>query len=195
MDGNKNTLREAWDQRHREAEDSGQLARVLEENIHLISRGARILDLACGRGANALWLARLGFNVSAWDLSAVAIERLERSAIEQGIQVMTEVRDVIRQPPDPESFDVILVGHFLDRGLTPAIGRALRPGGLLFYQTFSRCAVSDAGPSSTEFRLDENELLELFPDLRVRVYREERRLGDTTRGWRDLAMLVAEKSA
>ena len=89
MSGSGNDLRETWDRRHREAEDSGQLARVLEENVHLISPGSEILDLACGRGANALWLARQGFDVTAWDLSSVAIDRLNHSAAGQGVQVHT----------------------------------------------------------------------------------------------------------
>ena len=72
--------------------------------------------------------------------------------------------------------------------------KALKPGGLLFYQTYSQAAVSDAGPSSANFRLDDNELLKLFATLKVRVYREERLLGDIKSGWRDMAMLVAEKA-
>jgi hypothetical protein len=89
---------------------------------------------------------------------------------------------------------VIVVSHFLDRSLAPAIIAALRPGGLLFYQTFSRVAVTDRGPEDPAFRLAENELLELFKPLKVRIYREEGRLGDTSQGWRDIAMLVAEKT-
>ena len=65
-------------------------------------------------------------------------------------------------------------------------------GGLLFYQTFSREAVTDQGPSKPEYRLLPNELLRLFRGLLVRVYREEGKLGDVTRGFRDLTQLVAE---
>jgi len=64
---------------------------------------------------------------------------------------------------------------------------------LLFYQTYTQTAVSGAGPSNPRFRLDDNELLTLFRPLKIRVYREELAVGDTTRGWRDKAMLVAQR--
>jgi hypothetical protein len=88
---------------------------------------------------------------------------------------------------------VLVVTHFLDRGIVPALAAALRPGGLLLYQTFSREAVSTRGPSTPEWRLARNELLSLFAGLVVRAYREEGTLGDTGRGLRDLAYLVAQR--
>lgn len=187
-------LLQKWNQRHAEASDAGRVAAVLEQNIHLATPGCRALDLACGRGANALFMAQQGLRVTAWDLSPVAIERLRSESRASGVSVDSAVRDVIALPPDSASFDLILVSFFLHRELAPAISQALSPGGLLFYQTYSRAAVTDEGPSSAQFRLDDNELLELFPMLKVRVYREERRLGDIHRGWRDMAMLVAEKA-
>jgi hypothetical protein len=108
--------------------------------------------------------------------------------------VAASVRDLTAAPPPPEHFDLILVAHFLDRGLCPAIARARRPGGLLFYQTFSREAVSDRGPSNRAYRLGPNELLDLFRGLVVRAYRDEGRLGDLGRGTRDLALLVAQRA-
>jgi SAM-dependent methyltransferase len=183
-----------WNSRHAEAESLGRVATVLEQNMHLATPGCRALDLACGRGANTLFMAASGLQVTAWDLSPVAIGRLERAAGEQGLGISTAVRDVIAFPPEPQSFDLILVSFFLERSLAPAIAAALKPGGLLFYQTYSRVAVSDEGPSSEKFRLDDNELLGLFSGLKVRVYREERLLGDTRRGWRNMAMLVAQRA-
>jgi len=188
-------LLQKWNRRHAEAEGRGQVAAVLEQNIHLAVPGCRALDLACGRGANALFMAEQGLQVTAWDLSPVAIGRLQEEAREAGVTIDGRVRDVIQSPPEPASFDLILVSFFLHRPLAPAISQALKPGGLLYYQTYSRAAVSSEGPSSAEFRLDDNELLALFPDLRVRVYREERLLGDTRQGWRDMAMLVAERAS
>lgn len=183
-----------WNRRHAEAESPGRVAAVLEQNMHLVTPGCQALDLACGRGANALYMAASGLQVSAWDLSPVAIGRLDQAAAEAGLTMQTAVRDVIALPPEPGCFDLILVSFFLERALAPAIAAALKPGGLLFYQTYCRAAVTDAGPSSAAYRLGDNELLELFPGLKVRVYREERLLGDTRRGWRDMAMLVAERA-
>ena len=185
--------RQIWDQRHSEATDSGQVAAVLEQNRHLLPDTGKALDLACCRGANALFLAQAGLQVTAWDLSPVAIDRVEHLCRERGVEITAEVRDVVLHPPLPSSFDLILVSYFLERSLAPALIRALSAGGLLFYQTFSRLAVSQCGPSNPLYRLGDNELLRLVQPLRVRCYREDGKLGDVTRGDRDIAMLVAEK--
>ncbi len=191
--GDVEVLRAKWDQRYRSAEGLPEPALILREFGHLLPPPADALDLACGLGASALWLAQRGFRVSAWDLSPVAIRQLSAQAQERGLPVAAAVRNVIFEPPPPGRFDLILVAHFLERRLAPAIAAALRPGGLLFYQTFSREAVSDCGPSNPMYRLAPNELLGLFPDLIVRAYSDEGRIGDIGRGIRDLALLVAQR--
>ena len=185
-------LRRKWDTRYQVAQP-GSPAAVLQENQHLLPPRGRALDLACGLGANALLLARHGLDVSAWDLSPVAVDSVRAAAATQGLTVDAQVRDLSTSPPQPASFDVIVVAHFLDRMLAPAIAAALRHGGVLFYQTFVRESVSDVGPTSPRFRLERNELLALFDGLIVRVYREEGTLGDVGRGLRDEAMLVAQR--
>lgn len=183
-------LRRKWDARHAQAGDGPpEPARVLRDFGHLLPTCGDALDLACGLGGNALWLARRGLSTRAWDLSPVAIERL-RAQPEQG-RLTAEVRDVCAEPPPAGSFDVIVVSHFLDRGLFPALCAALRPGGLLFYQTFTRERVSGHGPANPEFRLAPNELLALVSGLRLLVYREEGVAGDPELGLRDEAYCVA----
>jgi len=186
-------LRDKWNQRHLEAADAGRVAYVLQEYPHLLPPSGRALDLACGRGANALRLAACGLEVSAWDISPVAIDRLKAEAQEQGLEIAAEVRDVIACPPPENTCDVIMISYFLERSLAPAIIDALRPGGLLYYETFARLSVSTCGPANPAYRLADNELLSLFEALQVRCYREEAVLGDTSRGVRDVAMLVAQK--
>ena len=156
---------------------------------------AASLDLACGLGGNALWLAERGLEVSAWDLSPVAIERLRSSALSLGLTLDAVVRDVVADPPPAARFDLIVVTHFLERLLAPAIASALKPGGLLCYQTFVRESVSTRGPANPAYRLAPNELLHLFPGLRVCVYRDEGRVGDLSLGLRDLALLIARREA
>ena len=187
-------VREKWNYRHSQADGFSQPAKVLEENLHLLPLSGNVLDLACGRGGNALYLAEKNkLSVDAWDISDVAIDRVVSEANGRGLSVNAQVRDVSQHPPRPSSFDAIIVTHFLDRALAPALVDALSPGGMLFYQTFTRAAVGNGGPSNPEMRLADNELLELFHGLRLRVYREEGVLGDVKQGWRNLAMLVAEK--
>jgi len=186
-------LRDKWNARHGEAEGPGAAAEVLRENLHLLPTSGTALDLACGLGANALLLAEHGLAVCAWDLSEVAVGRLAATARQCRLAVAAAVRDVVAQPPAPETFDVIVVTHFLDRALCPALVAALRPGGLLVYQTWTRTAVSQGGPSNPDFRLADNELRQLFAPLRLVLYREERDLGDPAQGFRNQAMLIGMK--
>ncbi len=185
--------RNQWESRHAGADDLGSVAAVLTRNAHLLQGPGRALDLACGRGANTLWLAGQGYHVSAWDYAATALERLRRAADRQGLQVDTALRDITVEPPGPDTFDLILVSHFLERTLCPAILAALRPGGVLCYQTFSQDSPAGLGPANPAFRLAPNELLHLFPGLRLRYYREEGELGDCSRGERGLAMMIAQR--
>jgi hypothetical protein len=64
---------------------------------------------------------------------------------------------------------------------------------VLFYQTYCQQKVSDSGPSNPDYLLADNELLRLFPDLQLRVYREESVLGQHDIGIRNQALMVAEK--
>ncbi|HKL77941.1 MAG TPA: class I SAM-dependent methyltransferase [Gammaproteobacteria bacterium] len=185
-----------WDNRYRDREaGEGRPAAVLTENSHLLPAGGMALDLACGLGANAIWLAERGLKTFAWDASPEAVAKLRAYSRENLLPITAEVREVQAWPPEPGRFDVIVVSRFLERSLAPALAAALRPGGLLIYETFSQIRVSDRGPSSDRFRLADNELLTLFPSLRVRVYREEGRLGDLSQGRRDEVQFIAEQPA
>ncbi|MFQ5546039.1 MAG: class I SAM-dependent methyltransferase [Acidiferrobacterales bacterium] len=183
-----------WDARYRQAPESSP-SQVLLDNRHLLPASGTALDVACGLGANALLLAEHGLTTHAWDSSSVAIDKLQARAQAHGVSVEAVVRDVVAHPPGPESFDVIVVTRFLDRGLSPQLTQALRVDGLLFYQTFTRTRVSDVGPSNPDYRLADGELLVMFSALQVLVYREEGKVGDVSRGFRDEAMMVARKRA
>lgn len=187
---------EKWDAIYR---DRTQLpappTRVLAENVHLLPAGGDALELACGLAGNATLLAQRGFRARAWDISAVVTTRLAEFARAQDLPLEAEVRDLTAAPPPPDSADVIVVAHFLDRALFPAILAALRPGGLLFYQTFTQTRTTGAGPQNPAFRLERNELLALCAGLQILVYREEEESGDVTQGLRDEAMIVARRPA
>lgn len=185
---------EKWNKRY--LSDIGTIpepALVLKDNSHLLPCHGDALDLACGLGGNAIFMARYGLNVSAWDFSTVAINRLNNYTKSHHLAIKPIIRDVSSQPPEPDSFDIIVVTHFLDRTITRSISEALKPNGLLFYQTYTQKKVANAGPTNPSFLLRENELLDLFKGLRVRVYREESNCGNTKKGLRDEALFIGEK--
>ena len=122
-------------------------------------------------------LAEHGLQTHAWDISPVAVEKLRAVALERRLPIIAEVKDALRDPLPHAQFDVIAVTHYLERALTQPLVNALKTGGLLFYQTFTRTAVSDEGPQKDEWRLADGELLTKFAPLRPLVYREEGRIG------------------
>lgn len=180
-----------WNNRYQIA-DFPPPCQVLVDYAHLLPSAGTALDLACGLGANAFFLANRGLEIHAWDYAEVAITRLQTHATSQQIPIYTQVRDVLQQPPAPATFDIIVVCHFLDRSLIPSLRHALKPNGLLFYQTFTRTYVDEQGPKNPDYRLADNELLKLFSDLKLIMYREEGRVGNTTQGFRNQAQLIAQ---
>ena len=183
-----------WDQIYTDGnEKPAEPCRALSSHSHLLPAEGDALDLACGRGGNALYLAARGFSTQAWDVSAVAIQSLSDVAGRNGLPLVAEQRDVTADPPASCSFDIIVVSRFLDRTLAPAICAALREHGLLFYQTFIREKTADTGPNNPAYRLEANELLRLFQSLHLIYYHEEGNVGDIARGFRNEAMLVAQK--
>lgn len=185
--------KEKWNARYRDATGNAQASQVLKDNLHLLPGNGRALDLACGLGANAILLAQQGLEVVAWDIADVAVTALQDATCRQQLAVQAEVRDVEAQPPGPETFEVIVVSHFLARDIVPDLMQALKPGGLIYYQTFTRQRVSDRGPQGAQYRLADQELLQLFAGLQVLFYREEGRIGDVHKGFRDEAMYIGRK--
>ncbi len=194
MSSETRDLVEKWDWRHRQAGSELPMpARVLSEFHFLLPAAGRALDLACGRGGSAILMAECGLDVHAWDISPVAVEWLRNHALQADLPIKAVARDVVRQPPEPGEYDVVVVSYFLDRSICPSIVNTLRPGGLLFYQTFAVDAVTDTGPSNPEFRLAGGELLRLFAGLTPKVFSDLGSIGDTSAGVRDISWLVARK--
>ena len=154
---------------------------VLTENEFLLPKAGTALDLACGVGANALFLARHGMTVTGWDISIVAIDKLSAHATRQGLNINACQEKINVESFTGSSFDVIVVSRFLDRTLSDAIIEALKPEGLLFYQTFTREKMMQNPPNNPDYLLTENELLTLFSPLRVIFYRENALIGEPLR--------------
>ncbi|MBL1321693.1 MAG: methyltransferase domain-containing protein [Methylophaga sp.] len=186
-------LQEKWDNIYQDKPEEPTASFVLSQYSYLLITEGIALDLACGQGGNALFLAQSGLEVQAWDTSPVAIEQLKKQAKLKKLDIDARVRDVITSPPLPESIDVLVVSFFLDRELCSQLYSALKPGGILFYQTYCQQKTSKQGPKNPDYLLADNELLQLFSQMKVRIYQQDAFLGDAKQGLRNQAILVAEK--
>ncbi len=127
--------RPEWDERHR-GQPPGEAAPFLVAMLARIPRGGVALDVAAGRGRNALALARAGMRVVAVDRSTEAIRTVAAAARSARLPIWPVVANLDSFQLKDESFDVIVNINFLDRALFPKFVRALRPGGILIADTF-----------------------------------------------------------
>lgn len=156
----------------------------------LLHRAA--LDLACGRGRNAILLAEHRRHVTAVDWSAAALGILEERAQElkiparrihrieegkhaarAGIDLLHADLETIQLPAN--RYGLILCVRYLQRSLFPQMSRALRPGGMLLFETYTQAQLEFCGgPRDPAHLLKAGELREAFPELEVFFYRELR---------------------
>lgn len=164
--------RRRWDQKHRDAEFLGEPAPFLVECRRDLPPG-RALDVACGLGANALYLAEEGFAVEAFDWSFEGLRKLTAAARERRRSLGAVACDVTRFPLPRERYDVLVSVRFLDRSLWRSMVEALRPGGALVIETLNRRYLERRPDFPEEYCLEEGELLAAFgTTLRVARYQE-----------------------
>jgi SAM-dependent methyltransferase len=134
---------------------------------HLLLPGASALDLACGRGRHVRWLADAGLAVTALDRDADAVTLLQPLA-----EVIVGDIESGPWPLGERQFDLVLVTNYLWRPLWPRMLGAVRPGGLLIYETFAHGNETVGRPSRPDFLLEPGELLAVCRDWRVLGYED-----------------------
>ncbi len=130
----------------------------------LLGRGLA-LELACGQGANALYLAQLGYQVIAVDGAINGLVACHRAALRLGLPVYPAIMDLDRIELPCNHFDLIVVVRYLNRTLYPLLIDALAPGGILFYKTFNERYLSIRPTFRAEYVLAEGELEHAFGTL------------------------------
>ena len=179
-----------WDERYRAGEqvfrDPAPLVVQFTRNL---PPGAA-LDLACGPGRNALYLAEHGWRVTAVDGSSVAIDLLRAGAQQRNLSIDARVADLESGEFEfrNQAYDLVLSCYYLQRSLIPAMKASLRPGGLLIL--IAHLADADQ-PQGTHTRVYPGELCGLFPDWRALHYREG--APEESAHHRAVAELVREK--
>lgn len=158
--------RSKWNERYSGKEFFFSLtpSKLLAESLDLVLtqlKGRRALDVACGEGRNAIFLAQHGFEVTAADIAELGLERGRRRAAELGVQVEFVQADLESLELPGRRFDLILNFNFLLRPLIPLLVEALSPGGLLIMETILDSPELQ-GEHNPLFLLQPGELERLF---------------------------------
>lgn len=154
-----------WDRRYQNPDLKPKACEILTLYPNYLPSQGRALDLACGLGGNAIYLAQHNLKVCAWDISQQAIKRLKAAGHDNNIR--PEARDVIANPPQANSFDVIVVSYFLQAEIFPALKSALRQGGILYYQTHDLNAADYGGPKNPDYLLKDRQLIMEFSGFEI----------------------------
>lgn len=164
---------------------------LLVDYISLLPKG-KALDMAMGRGRNALFLASHGYHVVGLERDGEAIDACFVEAERLGVHVdarRVDLEDLESYQLERSAYDVIICFYYLQRNLIPAMKEALKPGGFILYETFLIDQhVKTGHPRRRVYCFEHNELLRLFTDFRVIYYCE----GQDAKGTYK-ASLVAQK--
>jgi dihydroneopterin aldolase len=173
-------------------------AQFLVQQLHRLPKG-KVLDVASGSGRHALFLASLGYQVEAVDRDEQALAQLSAGArVRRLAGIGSRLLD-LEPPPQElnlghEAYDAILVFFYLNRPLFPYLIDALKPGGVLLYETFTvDNHVQHRHPKRREFCLAHSELLSLIAGLRILHYDEGLHEGTNGLDSAYTAQLTAQK--
>jgi SAM-dependent methyltransferase len=164
---------EKWDSKYQQAtlQTPANPCHVVKQHSRLLPFRGQALELACGLGGNARFLALCGLKTHAWDISDNALTILNNWASLNHLPIEPLITDLEQMILPFQQFDVIVVSRYLDRSLFPAIQDALKPSGLLFYQTFLE-PVQDNAPQNPDFYIQTGEFNQAWSKLKTEVYGE-----------------------
>lgn len=166
---------DAWDARYAAAE----LVWSAEPNSFLVAELAdltpgRALDVACGEGCNAIWLAEQGWEVTGVDFSSVALDKARRLAESRRVSVTWRVADVVSGTPEPAAFDLVAIFylHLSSEARRRAFGaaaRAVRPGGTLLVVGHDTTNLTDGwgGPRDATVLYGPDDVVADISDLEI----------------------------
>ena len=173
------TERERWNQKYRGnpaawLEPDPLLAWAFSEFIRpLFAHGGNALDLAGGAGRHSIWLAKQGWHVTLIDLSETGVELARQNAGPLASHIHFVLDDLTQFQAAQTQFDLVLGFFYLEREIFPEIVKAVRPGGVLLYKTYTTDQSKfPGGPKDASHLLAPGELLRLVSGMRVLHYRE-----------------------
>ena len=134
------------------------------------TKGINVLDLACGSGRNSIYLAKNNFIVDAYDISKVALDKIDSYNIEN---LTTHQIDLDLFNPTYLDYDLIVMTNFLDRKLINRISKIMKKESIFFIETFMEHELNEKPSSNPNFLLKKEELKNLFnSDFEILDYDE-----------------------
>lgn len=167
-----------WDRKYREGlpsltrPDPFFVSAYQEQAGQGFPKPGTALDLAAGLGRHALWLAERAWQVSAVDVSGVAISKLSQTAAQLNVEIKLFAIDAAEYDFASARFDLIVLFYHMDRTLFPKIVSALNPGGLFICKMAVHWGSEIALPRGNFQPLIKNELVSLVPGLQAMHYHE-----------------------
>ncbi len=156
-----------WNTKHQNVPMPTSPSEIIIKNVKP-SQGCRALDIACGTGRNTHYLAELGFEVDAVDISDYALSQINHTN-----KIHTIESDLSNYCITPNNYDLIININYLERKLFSGMVEGLNRGGILIFETF--IAAHKPGyhnPSNPDFLLQLNELPTKFSTLKILFYEE-----------------------
>ncbi len=188
--------RQKWNQRYA----AGAYEALPQPNAYLSTWAPRVaigpaLDVACGAGRNALYLAKLGFAVDGLDISSVGLARADERARRAGVDVNWLEQDLSTDMSLPRTdYQLIVMVHYVAADLLAVLPDHLRPGGYLLVEEHLRWPEPVAGPGSDRFRVASGTLVTSVGDLDV-LDTFEGTVTDADGAVSAVARIVAQKPA
>ena len=167
--------REHWDERYGTEELiwKAEPNRFLVEELDALAPG-RALDVACGEGRNAVWLASKGWRVTGADFSRAGLAKAQRLATDRGVEVTWVEADVVEWRPPTASFDLVVVMylHLLAEQRRQALAHAaaaLAPGGVLLVvgHDTSNLLKGTGGPQDPAVLFGPDEIVQDLSGLQI----------------------------
>jgi len=188
--------REKWDQRYREGAYASRNypSEFLRNRVEILNIG-RAMDLACGLGRNSIYLAELGFEVDAIDVSLVGLEIAREKAKERRLLIHWLNEDLVNDWTIPtQQYDLILMFRFVSSEVLLKLPQLLAQGGALIIEEHLQWPQGNVvGPSGNRFRVKPGELMEGCKELNV-LFHYEGLVEEPDGSMAALAQIHAKKS-
>ncbi len=161
-----------WEDRYRRDHDTlPPPSAFLRGHIDALPVG-RALDVACGGGRHAIFLARRGFAVDTIDVAYAGLVQVQRIARAERLPITLVQADLETFPLARGRYSLVVNSRYLQRSLWPGLKTALRPGGVLLFETFLIDQQTIGHPKNPAFLLAPNELRRAFADFEILHYEE-----------------------